>query len=40
MSNAQLASAGSMVAGIAIVIWAATRRQAAEETAVAVEKPA
>jgi len=40
LSNAQLASAGSMLAGIAIVIWAATRRQVDDQPAVAVEKPA
>jgi phosphatidylglycerol:prolipoprotein diacylglycerol transferase len=39
LSNAQLASAGSMLAGIAIVIWAASRRPV-EEPALAVEKPA
>ena len=38
-SNAQLASVGSMVAGIAIVVWAATRRPVEEQPA-AVEKPA
>jgi phosphatidylglycerol:prolipoprotein diacylglycerol transferase len=40
LSNAQLASVGSMLAGIAIIVWAATRRQTAEEPAMAVEKPA
>jgi phosphatidylglycerol:prolipoprotein diacylglycerol transferase len=39
LSNAQLASLGSMLAGIAIVIWASTHRPV-EEPAVAVEKPA
>ncbi len=39
LSNAQLASAGSMLAGIAIVIWTATRRHV-EEPTLAVEKPA
>jgi len=39
LSNAQLASLGSMLAGIAIVIWAATRRPV-DEPAVAFEKPA
>jgi phosphatidylglycerol:prolipoprotein diacylglycerol transferase len=39
-SNAQLASAGSIVAGIALVIWAATRRPVAQETSLAIEKPA
>lgn len=40
LSNAQMASAGSILAGVAIIIWAATRRAAGEETAIAVEKPA
>ena len=40
LSNAQLASAGSILAGIAIVIWCATRRHVAEEPAVVVQKPA
>jgi phosphatidylglycerol---prolipoprotein diacylglyceryl transferase len=40
LSNAQLASAGSVLAGVAIVIWSATRRRIAEEPALAVEKPA
>jgi phosphatidylglycerol---prolipoprotein diacylglyceryl transferase len=40
LSNAQLASAGSILAGVAIVIWAATRRPVAQEPAVAVEKTA
>jgi phosphatidylglycerol:prolipoprotein diacylglycerol transferase len=40
LSNAQLASAGSVLAGIAIVIWSATRRPVADETALAIEKPA
>ena len=40
LSNAQLASAGSIMAGIAIVIWTATRRSGAQEPALAVEKPA
>jgi len=39
LSNAQLASAGSMLVGIAIMIWAATRRPVGEAT-VPVEKPA
>jgi phosphatidylglycerol:prolipoprotein diacylglycerol transferase len=39
-SNAQLASAGSILAGIALVIWAATRRPVAQETSLAIEKPA
>ncbi|MGB7266075.1 MAG: prolipoprotein diacylglyceryl transferase family protein [Terracidiphilus sp.] len=41
LSNAQLASAGAAVVGIALTLWAATRRAAAkEETSVAVAKPA
>jgi phosphatidylglycerol:prolipoprotein diacylglycerol transferase len=41
LSNAQLASAGSVIAGAAILIWAATRRPSpAEQTTVPVEKPA
>jgi phosphatidylglycerol:prolipoprotein diacylglycerol transferase len=40
LSNAQLASAGSVLAGIAIVIWSATRRPVPEKAAIAVEKPA
>jgi phosphatidylglycerol:prolipoprotein diacylglycerol transferase len=40
LSNAQLASAGSVLAGIAIVIWSATRRPVAEKAAIAIEKPA
>jgi phosphatidylglycerol:prolipoprotein diacylglycerol transferase len=40
LSNAQLASAGSIVAGIAMVIWAATRRPVGAETTVVVGKPA
>jgi phosphatidylglycerol:prolipoprotein diacylglycerol transferase len=39
LSNAQLASAGSALAGVGIIIWAATR-PVAEEAALAVEKPA
>jgi len=39
LSNAQLASVASMLAGIAIIAWAATRRRV-EESVVAVEKPA
>lgn len=38
LSNAQLASLGSVVAGIAIVIWASTRKPA-EQPAIAIEKP-
>lgn len=41
LSNAQLASAGSMLAGVAIIIWAVTRRPApTRERTLAVEKPA
>ena len=40
LSNAQLASAGSILAGIAIVIWAATRRDVTEKSVLAIEKPA
>ena len=39
LSNAQLASAGSVLAGVAIVIWAVTRR-VAEKPVLVVEKPA
>jgi phosphatidylglycerol:prolipoprotein diacylglycerol transferase len=39
LSNAQLASAGSVLAGAAIILWAATRRPAGEP-AMAIEKPA
>jgi phosphatidylglycerol:prolipoprotein diacylglycerol transferase len=40
LSNAQLASAGSVLAGVGLIIWAATRRAAVEpdSTAVAVER--
>jgi phosphatidylglycerol:prolipoprotein diacylglycerol transferase len=40
LSNAQLASAGSVLAGIAIVIWAATRRPAADKPVLVAEKTA
>jgi phosphatidylglycerol:prolipoprotein diacylglycerol transferase len=41
LSNAQLASAGTVIAGVAILIWAATRRPVqAENHALAVQKPA
>ncbi len=41
LSNAQLASAGSVLAGIVLICWAATRPAIApEEAAAAVEKPA
>ncbi len=39
-SNAQLAAAGSLLAGVAMVIWAATRRPVEQNPALAVEKPA
>jgi phosphatidylglycerol:prolipoprotein diacylglycerol transferase len=41
LSNAQLASAGSVIVGIALVWWAATRTETGpEEAAAAVEKAA
>ena len=40
LSNAQLASAGSVLAGLAIVLWSATRRPVTQEATIAVEKPA
>ena len=41
LSNAQLASLGSIVAGIALLIWIAKRRKIAEkQPALAVQKPA
>ncbi len=40
LSNAQLASAGSILMGVAIMVWAATRHSVAEEPGVAVEKTA
>ena len=40
LSNAQLASAGSMLVGVAIIVWASTRRPVAEKPALVVEKPA
>jgi phosphatidylglycerol:prolipoprotein diacylglycerol transferase len=41
LSNAQLASAGSVIAGAAILFWAAQRRPvSSDEPALAVEKPA
>lgn len=41
LSNAQLASAGSVVVGIVLVAWAATRRAASQsDVRVAVERPA
>jgi phosphatidylglycerol:prolipoprotein diacylglycerol transferase len=41
LSNAQLASAGSVVAGVLLMVWAANRRASVEEEGVlAVEKPA
>jgi phosphatidylglycerol:prolipoprotein diacylglycerol transferase len=39
LSNAQLASAGSVVAGIALICWVATRRVSGPDEA-AVEKAA
>jgi phosphatidylglycerol:prolipoprotein diacylglycerol transferase len=39
LSNAQLASAGSVVVGIALICWAATRRVSGPDEA-AVEKAA
>src|ERR1035437_6771572 len=41
LSNAQLASAGSVVAGVLLMVWAANQRASVEEEGVlAVEKPA
>lgn len=40
LSNAQLASAGSVIVGIALIWWAATRPAFKTEQAAAVEKPA
>jgi phosphatidylglycerol:prolipoprotein diacylglycerol transferase len=40
LSNAQLASLGSVVVGLALVTWSATRRGAVAENPAAVEKPA
>jgi len=41
LSNAQLASAGAVLAGVALTWWAATRPEAAvEKSAAPVEKPA
>jgi phosphatidylglycerol---prolipoprotein diacylglyceryl transferase len=40
LSNAQLASLGSVVAGVAFILWASTRRHAVQEPSLAVEKPA
>ncbi len=41
LSNAQLASAGSVVAGVLLMVWAASRRTSArEEGVLAVHKPA
>jgi len=41
LSNAQLASAGSVLVGAVLIAWLATRRSALrDETALAVEKPA
>jgi len=41
LSNAQLASAGSVIVGIFLMVWAASRRTAyLKESTLAVEKPA
>jgi phosphatidylglycerol:prolipoprotein diacylglycerol transferase len=41
LSNAQLASAGSVVAGVALIVWSATRRDSVtENTSAGLEKPA
>jgi phosphatidylglycerol:prolipoprotein diacylglycerol transferase len=40
LSNAQLASAGSVVAGVALILWAATRTETGPEDAAAAEKAA
>jgi phosphatidylglycerol:prolipoprotein diacylglycerol transferase len=40
LSNAQLASVGSMIVGVGLVIWAARRRADEPATAAAVEKTA
>lgn len=40
LSNAQLASLGSVVAGVAFILWASTRRHTVEERSLAVEKTA
>jgi phosphatidylglycerol:prolipoprotein diacylglycerol transferase len=40
LSNAQLASLGSVVAGVAFILWASMRRQTAESHSLAVEKTA
>lgn len=41
LSNAQLASAGSVLAGVVLILWAASRRsQVSEEAPIAVERPA
>ena len=41
LSNAQLASAGSVVAGVALIVWSATRRDSVtENTPAGLEKPA
>jgi phosphatidylglycerol:prolipoprotein diacylglycerol transferase len=40
LSNAQLASAGSIIAGIVLIAWASTRPVAGPEGAVELEKAA
>ena len=40
LSNAQLSSAGSVVAGVALILWAATRTETGPEDAAAAEKAA
>lgn len=40
LSNAQLASIGSMIAGVLLLVWLANRRKAAAHQAVAVEPTA
>ncbi len=40
LSNAQLASLGSVLVGVAFIVWAATRGRVVEEPALAVEKTA
>jgi hypothetical protein len=41
LSNAQLASAGSVVAGLALIVWAARRRgDEPDEAGAAMEKAA
>lgn len=40
LSNAQLASAGCVVAGVILLVWAATRRSVAVERSLPMERPA